>query len=92
MGSLLQVLILILMLTGVMGFFCKIYFQIISKDPSKKRKYYHVVFRLVYITDFLPLRIKYKQGEELALRKKANKALAVFYINLILTAVLIAFL
>ena len=73
-----------------MGFFYKIYLQIIIRDPAKKGKYYHVVLRLVFLTDFLPLRVKYKKGEELALRKKANKALALFYINIILCFLLVA--
>jgi hypothetical protein len=91
MKELLQAVILVLMITGFMGLLYKIYLQNVIKDPSRKGKHLHVVFRLFFITDLLPLRIKYKTGEELALRKRANKALAIFYINFFITALLIAF-
>jgi len=91
MNALVQTAIFILLVVGMMGFFYKIYLQIVIKDPTKKGKYYYVVLRLIYVTDFFPLRIKYKKGEELQLRKTANRALAVFYGSLILTGILITF-
>jgi len=87
---LIQTIITLLIIGGILAFFVKIYFQIIIKDPTKKGKYYFVVLRLIYITDFLPMRIRYKQGEELQLRKKANRALVTFYACMALIAILIA--
>lgn len=90
MNSLLQTVIFLLIVIGFMALFYKKYLQIIIKDPAKKGKYYYGILRFLYITDLLPMRIQYKQGEELALRKRANQALIIFYSSMILVAILIA--
>jgi hypothetical protein len=90
MSILTTILFFVLLITGLLCFFYKIYLQIIIKDPSKKGSYSSVVLRLVYITDFLPLSLKYKNEEEIKLRKRANKALAVFYLCLICIFILAA--
>lgn len=90
MHSLLQIVIFILIVTGMTAHFYKKYLQIIIKDLAKKGKYYYAVLRLIYVTDFLPMRIRYIRDEELDLRKRANKALIIFYSSMIFVAILIA--
>jgi hypothetical protein len=90
MGTTTTLLFFVILITGLIAFFYKTYLQIIIKDPSKKGSFSSIVLRFVYPTDFLPMSVKYKNGEELKLRKKANKALTVFYISIISILILAA--
>jgi hypothetical protein len=88
MTTITTILFFILLSIGLSSFFYKIYLQVIINDPSKKGYYSSAVLRFVYITDFLPLSVKYKSPEETKLRKKANRALTIFYLCIILILVL----
>ena len=60
----------------------KIYLQTGLKNPGKGGYdlYKKFAFQLNIITYFLPMSVKYKDAAETIRRKRANKALAVFYI------------
>jgi hypothetical protein len=73
------VILAILLIIGVLSLYLKIYLQIVIGNPSKRGAYFSVFTRIILLTDFLPLRLKYKEGEEKEMRKKANMALLVFY-------------
>lgn len=63
----------------------KIYLQTAIKNPEKDRigLFQTFAFSLNTITCFLPMSVKYKDVAETKLRKKANKALALFYITFV---------
>jgi hypothetical protein len=70
------------LLSGIVAigsFFYKVYIQIKIKYPQKKVPILSVFIRLYNIADFLPMSTKYKDGEELGMRKKANIFLLIFY-------------
>jgi len=86
------IIVLTLMITAAAAFFYKIHLQIRILNPGKKGSLVDFAFRLPTILDWLPMRIKYKPPEEIELRKRANKALAIFYICIICILLLSTFM
>jgi len=80
MSTLATIIFFTLLITAGIAFFYKIHLQIRILDSGKKGSIWDFAFRLPSIIDFLPMRIMYKPPGEIELRKRANKALAVFYI------------
>jgi len=83
MSTAANILAFILIGATAISFFYKIHLQIRILNPGKKGSLVEFAFRLPSIIDFLPMQIKYKPAGEIELRKRANKALAVFYICVI---------
>ncbi|HVU57372.1 MAG TPA: hypothetical protein VHD83_20055 [Puia sp.] len=83
MSTIATIMAIILGILAMIALFYKIHLQIRILDPGKKGSLSDLAFRLPSIIDLLPMRIKYKPPGEIELRKRANKALAVFYICLI---------
>ena len=67
---------------GLGSFAYKIYLQQMIKNPGKKGSLLGFATQMVIIIYFLPMSVKYKNPEETKLRKRANMALAIFYICL----------
>ena len=82
MSTATTILLLFFAVIGLGSFAYKIYLQLIIKDPDKKGSLFRFATQIVIITYFLPMSIKYKSPEETNLRKRANIALAIFYISL----------
>lgn len=80
-----MILFFVLLFIAGGAMFYKIYLQTGIKNPGKKGAGLFQTFavNLNVITYFLPMSVKYKDPEETRRRKKANKALAVFYISFV---------
>jgi hypothetical protein len=80
MVELYKILIFALIPTTLVSFFYKIYFQIRIKNPEKPVSFFSIFIRFYYLTDLLPLSMKSHDIKEKRLRKRANIALAIFYL------------
>jgi hypothetical protein len=83
--KILYFVVVILIVIALLAFFYKIYLQVKITNPSKKP---FVFSRIFYVTDFLPMRIKYRPESEIKMRKKANLFLGLFYFCLIIVLLL----
>jgi predicted permease len=79
-----KILASILTVISLVSIFYKIYLQVIIKNPKKKGSFFSVFIRFPTIMDILPLSLEPNNSEENRMRKKANKALAIFYLGFIL--------
>ena len=86
----LKVLIFILILTSLVSFFYKIYLQLLIKNPEGKISFLSIFIRFYNLADLLPMSTKSNDTRERTLRKKANIALATFYLSFILVQVIAA--
>ena len=85
MSTLFLILFFALLITAGGALVYKIYLQMGIKNPGKKGAglFQSFAVNLNVITYFLPMSVKYKSPEETERRKKANRALAVFYISFV---------
>jgi len=81
----LHFVVVVLLVIASTSFFYKIYLHTKIVNPAKR---YSLFSRIYDITDFLPMRTKYRPENEIKMRKKANFFLAIFYLCFILTLLL----
>jgi hypothetical protein len=78
-----------LIVAGI-SFFYKIYLQSKLRNENRKSTIFSVMLRTYTILDFLPLRKGVRTPEEMAIRKKANISLIVFYASILLGLIIAA--